>query len=174
MDEYYQKPFSKKQQPQLMLRNYIYLFALLFLAACTKTSTTIEEGDPLPTIGEEPAIELISVNPTTVQSYADSIAFTISYIDGDGDLGTEDPDITSIELIDQRAPDFLIFEYHLSPRTPSGAELSIQGILNIVLENSILLDDSNTSEETTFTIRIKDRADNWSNTIETETITITN
>ncbi len=157
-----------------MLRNSILFFGILLLAACTKTNTTIEEGTPLPAIGEEPEIELISVNPTTVQSYSDSIAFTVSYIDGDGDLGTEDPDITSIELIDQRAPNDLIFEYHLSPRTPSGTELSIQGMLTIVLENSILLDDANTSEETTFTIRIKDRADNWSNMIETETITITN
>jgi hypothetical protein len=53
-----------------------------------------------------------------------------------------------------------------------GNEIAITGELNIVLDHTIVLDDSNDSETTTFTIRLKDRAGNWSNILETETITI--
>ena len=56
-----------------------------------------------------PQSELMEVLPTTAQQYTDSIAFTIQYQDGDGDLGNDDPDIPSIKLIDNRDSDLLIF-----------------------------------------------------------------
>ena len=115
----------------------------------------------------------MQVTPTTAQQYVDSIAFTIQYQDGNGDLGNADPDVPSIKLVDNRDDDLLIFEYHLSPRSPEDSELSIQGELTIVLPNSILIDDNNQSETTTFSISITDRAGNESNLVETETITIT-
>ncbi len=122
-----------------------------------------------------PTIELIEIVPASmeVQQYNDNLIFTISYTDGDGDLGTENPDIPSIELIDTRNPNDLKFEYHLSPRSPSGSEVSITGELNVILEHSIIINDLNDSEETTFKIRIKDRAGNWSNEVESEKVTIT-
>ena len=146
---------------------------IAFLASCTKETMTTKENDKNPSIGDTPSIELLQVTPTTAQQYVDSIAFTIQYQDGNGDLGNSDPDIPSIKIIDNRDPDLLVFNYHLSPRTPEGSTLAIQGELTIVLSNSILLDDSNQSEATTFSISITDRAGNVSNIVETETITIT-
>lgn len=145
----------------------IISIALIFFSAGCK-----DDGDILLT--EVPIIELIKVTPESneVQQYIDELVFTINYSDGDGDLGTEDPDIPSIELIDQRDPDVLKFEYHLSPRAPEGSEIKITGDLNIVLEHTILIDENNESEQTTFKIRLKDRAGNWSNEVETGVIMI--
>ena len=156
-----------------MFKKVYYFSILILLAACTKETTSMTENDPNPLIDDVPSIELLKVTPTTAQQYVDSIAFTIQYLDGNGDLGNADPDIPSIKLIDNRDPDLLIFNYHLSPRTPEGSDLTIQGELTIVLPNSILIDDSNQSETTTFSISLTDRAGNESNLVETETITIT-
>ena len=156
-----------------MLKKIFFFSTIALLAACTKETMSTTENDKNPPIADIPEIELLQVTPTTAQQYVDSIAFTIQYQDGNGDLGNSDPDIPSIKLIDNRDPDLLVFNYHLSPRTPEGSELAIQGELTIVLPNSILLDDSNQSETTTFSISVIDRAGNESNLVETGTITIT-
>ena len=147
--------------------NIILLALILIVASCKK-----DDADIL--LSDEPTIELVKVLPESqqVQQFSDELIFTISYSDGDGDLGTVDPDMYSIELIDTRDPDVLKFEYHLSPRSPAGTEVSITGEINVVLEHTIMIDDSNNSEETTFKIRLKDRAGNWSNEVETEMFTI--
>lgn len=154
------------------------IIGLVFLVgvfSCTKESTTINDNnDPNPEVSVVPEISLESVSATTVAAHTDSLAFLIKYTDGDGDLGDADADIMSIELVDTRDVDNLIFLYHLSPRAPLDAEITITGTLEIVLQNTILLDDTNPQETTTFTIRLKDRAGNWSNEVESEVITITN
>ena len=137
---------------------------LLFLAACKKEA-------PL-AITDEPAIALLSINKTSIQEFSDSLVFTISYRDGDGDLGIDNADSTVIEVVDNRDPANLVFGYHLSPRAPNGTTLTVQGELSVVLKNVIILNSTATSESTTFSIRIKDRAQHWSNAVETETITI--
>ena len=149
-----------------------FLLLLCFFTSCTKESNSVIDTNPNPDISDIPEIELLQVNPTTVIQHQDSIIFRIKYTDGDGDLGTNDPDQVSVELVDNRDPNLLIFGYHLSPRTPDGSELTIQGELSIVLNNSILLDSNNDTEQTTFSVRIVDRAGNWSNVVETETIII--
>ncbi len=156
----------------LIGRKIIFFACLLLLAACTKNTESFEDINEQDPIGVAPVIELLEVMPTTAQEYTDSIAFTIKYTDGDGDIGTNDPDIPSVRLVDNRDAELLIFDYHLSPRTPEGSELIIQGELTIVLANTILLDDSNDSETTTFSIRLTDRAGNESNVLETGTITV--
>lgn len=148
------------------------LAALLAFVSCTKEKETIQEDEPNPDISEIPFIELLSVSATTVVQFQDPLIITIEYTDGDGDLGTEDPDAYSIEVVDQRNPAQLIFLYHLSPRAPIDAEVPIQGTLDVVLPNTILLNDAADSETTTFTIRLLDRAGNWSNVVETGAITV--
>ena len=147
------------------------LFFLLFLSACTKETFETIENDINPTVSSTPEITLLGVNTNEVTEYTDSLVFTIEFLDGDGDLGSEDPDHATIELIDQRDPESLVFMYHLSPRAPD-ADIVIQGTIDIVLNNTIILDEANSSEATTFKIRIVDQAGNWSNEVETETITI--
>ena len=146
----------------------IFLLTLVFLVvSCGKNDSDV-------LLTEVPTIELIKVVPESnqVQQYTDELTFTISYSDGDGDLGTEDPDLPSIELVDMRDPSVLKFDYHLSPRAPSGAEIKITGELNVVLNHTIIIDENNNVETTTFKIRIKDRAGNWSNEVETGVITV--
>ena len=123
-------------------------------------------------ISDLPSIELLSVNKTEIKEFTDSLVFTVSYRDGDGNLGTESPDSTVIELIDNRDPQNLVFGYHLSPRSPNGTSLIVQGQLQLVLKNIIILNSANTTESTVFSIRIKDRAQNWSNRVETGEISI--
>jgi hypothetical protein len=123
-------------------------------------------------ISDLPSIELLSVNKTEIKEFTDSLVFTVSYRDGDGNLGTESPDSTVIEIIDNRDPQNLVFGYHLSPRSPNGTSLIVQGQLQLVLKNIIILNSANTTESTVFSIRIKDRAQNWSNRVETGEISI--
>jgi len=148
-------------------QNIFFLTLIFLVASCGK-------NEPSELLTEIPTIELVKVIPESnqVQQYNDELIFTISYSDGDGDLGTEDADIPSIEVIDTRDPDVLKFEYHLSPRAPAGSEIKITGELNVVLNHTIIVDDTNNEETTTFKIRIKDRAGNWSNEVETEMITV--
>ena len=156
-----------------MLQKIFLLAIICFALACTKESTTIVDiNDPNPSLADEPTIALLSISSNTVLANQDSISFIIEYTDGNGDLGTSDPDLASIELIDQRDAQTLVFLYHLQPLAPENSDIAITGELNIVLNHTILLDENNDSETTTFTIRLKDRAGNWSNTVETEAITI--
>ncbi len=150
------------------------LFILFSLLMCSCETNHIENIDTInyEPISDIPSIELDSISNTDVIEYIDSIILKISYQDGDGDLGSLNPDATSIELIDNRNPDVLKFNYHLSPRAPAGSNIAIQGELDIKLNNTILLNENNNSEETTFSIRIKDEADNWSNVVTSPTVTI--
>ena len=145
---------------------------LIFSLNCQKETTTTIDADPLGEISKIPEIELLEVTPLSVVQYADSISFKIKYLDGDGDLGEPNPDIKTIFLIDSRAPNDLIFDFHLSPRAPLDAIIAVQGELDIILNNTILVDDVNSSETATFSIFIKDRAGNESNQLQSPEITI--
>ncbi len=152
--------------------SFFVVLALLSVFSCTKEKMSTIEDDLLPGIDIEPEIELLSVSASQVKAYEDPLVFKIKYLDGDGDLGTEDPDDYTIELVDQRDPGLLIFLYHLSPRAPLNASIAIQGELDIVLDHTILLNAANNAETTTFTLRIRDRAGHWSNTAESGVVTV--
>ena len=154
-------------------KKIIGLFLLIGITACTKENVTVNNNnEPNPAISVVPEISLEDLSATEVMAYEDSLSFLIKYTDGDGDLGDVDADIMSIEVADTRDVDNLIFKYHLSPRAPLDAEITITGTLEIVLQNIILLDTNNEQETTTFKLKIKDRAGNWSNEVETEVITV--
>lgn len=147
-----------------MLKYCFVLCLPVLFFACKKTDSLA--------ISEVPSIALLSVNKTEIQEFSDSLIFTLTYRDGDGDLGTLSPDSTVIELTDNRDPQNLVFGYHLSPRSPDGSNLIVQGQMQIVLKNIILLNSANTIETTSFSIRIKDRAQNWSNLVTSDNISI--
>jgi hypothetical protein len=154
-------------------KKIIGLFLLIGITACTKENVTVNNNnEPNPAISVVPEISLEDLSATEVMAYEDSLSFLIKYTDGDGDLGDVDADIMSIEVADTRDVDNFIFKYHLSPRAPLDAEITITGTLEIVLQNIILLDTNNEQETTTFKLKIKDRAGNWSNEVETEVITV--
>ena len=151
-----------------MMRSFLKLliFSLAF-SSCKKD----EESQPLPPVSEVPQIEFISINKTAIQQLGDSLVFTISYLDGNGDIGFENADSAALFVTDTRFP--LTHPYHLPPFTPAGTELAVQGALNIVLENIILKNSAANSETATFKIYLKDRAGNSSNEITSPEVTIT-
>ena len=156
--------------------NFEYKYLLLivgvyFIVSCTTFSTTTDEGEEQLAISEIPKIELISVIPNQVQEFTDSIIFKIKYTDGNGDLGSFNPDATPIEIKDNR-DESLIFRFPLQPLSPANSNIIIQGELDIVLKNIILLDDNNQMETTNFSIRIKDEANQWSNIVSSESVTV--
>lgn len=151
---------------------FIHVTLLFFASSCVKNHAEYLSITEYELLGEIPIIEFESISTTDVVEYQDTIIFTIFYQDGNGDIGTLDPDASTIELIDNRDSVNLIFNYHLSPRSPAGSEIAIQGTLDVVLEHSIILDDNNASEETTFSLRIKDAAGNWSNRVDSPTVVV--
>jgi hypothetical protein len=143
------------------------ILSLVVVFSCKK-----EKGnDPLPTVSNTPTIELTNTSSTSINQF-DDVLFSVSYVDGDGDLGETDADTKSIFVVDNRNTS-IIHEFHLQPLAPLDQSFAIQGALVIAIENVILLDQANTSENVGFSIYIKDRAGNKSNTISSPSIQIT-
>ncbi|MFT7588559.1 MAG: hypothetical protein ACI959_000770 [Limisphaerales bacterium] len=144
------------------------LFGLIFIllaGACT--------DDPMgggPPISDIPYIELRAVNPGNVTAFEDSIVFELYYLDGDGDLGFESADSAVVYLTDTRFP--LIEEFHVQPIAPEGSNIIISGIWQVVLPFTILQDPLASSELAIFSLRIRDRAGNSSNTVISVPITV--
>jgi hypothetical protein len=128
--------------------------------------TSCKKEEMMPAV---PEIALISVSPLEVVQFGERVKVRFSYQDGNGDLGHPDPDVPSLEVKEARlnAPDW----YHIPPIAPEGSEVMIRGELEVEL-NALFLLGNGTVETTTYTLRIRDRAGNWSNTITTPTITI--
>ena len=116
-----------------------------------------------------PYISIKKIIPTEVQEFTEIILLEISYEDGNGDLGFNDPDVLSLSVQDSRLdiPDF----YHIPPLAPDGEEIYIKGTFNIYLNTTFLIGNGS-SEKLKYTVRIKDRAENWSNSVTSEEITV--
>ncbi len=136
------------------------LFAVLALASACKK-------EEMPTV---PEITLVSAAPTQVVQFGERVKVRFSYKDADGDLGHPDPDMNTLEVKEARlnTADF----YHIPPIAPEGTTVSVQGELEVEL-NALFLLGNGTEETTTYTLRIRDQAGNWSNSITTPPITIT-
>lgn len=132
---------------------------ILLMASCKK-----EDGMPA-----TPEIALVGMSTQQVTEFQDHVTVRFSYKDGDGDLGQADPDDYTLWVKDARleSPD----GYHIPPLAPEGAEVPIQGELEVELHTLFLL-GSSTQEETRYTIHIVDRAGNRSNEFTTDVITI--
>lgn len=145
------------------LRNIILFLALLVTVnmGCTKYVEVTES--------DKPSITYTAVRPINVKEFKDSVVISIKYKDGNGDLGDENPDELNIYVKDNRLDkaDF----YHLHSLAPPNTNLAIEGTLNIRLKNTFLIGSGN-SESTSYEVKIRDRAGNWSNSITTEFITI--
>lgn len=145
----------------------IFVIIISFLVGCKKDEKTFIN----PPISPIPLIEFINVTPTTVKQFSDSIKFTLKFTDGDGNVGDISADSLSLFIIDNRNAS-LVERFHIQPVSPANTTISVQGIFSVVLKNTILLNNNNTSETTTFSIKLKDRAGNFSNTIQSNAITI--
>ncbi len=116
-----------------------------------------------------PNISIVNVSPTTIVQFKDSIAISISYTDGDGDLGHDNADSLICSVKDARLTK--ADNYYIPPLAPLGSNISIKGQLTIYIKNTFLLGNGNT-ETTNFEIQVHDRAGHYSNITNTGNITI--
>ena len=147
------------------IRNiFVCLLAGLLLFACAKE----EDTDPLTPVSVVPSISVNEVSATEIQQF-ESITLHIAYRDGDADIGTEDPDVHSLKVIDSRGN--IEHTFHVQPQSPVPG-IAISGVLEVEISNIILLDQNNDSEEFSFQVILSDEAGNESNTAESPLITI--
>ena len=136
-----------------------FLFVSLLFTACKKDEAI--ESDT-------PEIELVSVSSSSVQE-GEPLTFRIQYTDGNGDLGENNSSVRNLFLTDSRVN--VTYEYRISQLSPSNSDIIIRGNLDIVL-NSTAITDNSTSQQVTYSIYVKDRAGNQSNTVTTDALTI--
>ena len=133
---------------------------------CFVLITSCKKEDNTPKI---PEISLVSISPTTLVQFEEPVNIVIGYKDLDGDLGFENPDSFALQIKDNRLedPDW----YHVPPLSPIGSNVSIQGELDIQISSLFLLGNGS-EEQTSFTIKMIDRAGNWSQEIMTPQLII--
>ena len=140
------------------MRNLIYILIIL-LFSCKKQDT----------FNVIPEIEFESITPSTVQEYVDDINITISYADGDGDLGENNPGIYNLFVLDNR--NGIEYKFGIPELSPNSNEINIEGNFNIKINGSGIT-NSSTSQQVNYNIYVIDREGNFSNTVSTSHITI--
>jgi hypothetical protein len=104
-----------------------------------------------------------------VTEYQDSLYFTISYRDGNGDLGENNTDDHNLFIQDSRND--VTYGFRIQQLAPTNADITIQGNINVTLDNTAII-DGGTSESVSYTIWVVDRAGNESNRVSTSTVTV--
>lgn len=140
------------------------VLAMLLIVAVSSCKKKKEESTTTP------RIEFVSISPSSAVEYVNSITITFSYDDLDGDLGENDPNVTNLFITDSR--NGVMYSYRISQLSPDGSNIHIRGNLNAVLKNTVITDGSS-SQQVTYSLYLKDRAGNISNTITTSAITVT-
>lgn len=147
------------------MKNWWVIGVLLVISACGKDEDSESE------FTVTPAIEFVSIAPGTVKELSDAFNITISYKDGDADLGTADPDTTNLYIIDARNQ--LTYKYRIRDLSPLKDKPNIQGTLKIEMPPTGVFDENASQETTTYSIYLFDKAGHKSNTIQTSVLTIT-
>ena len=144
-----------------------YFLTVIGALGLMMTESCVPGEEPQSTV---PTIKIISISPTQVTQFEETLLLELEYLDYDGDLGSEDPDEKTLSVLDSRlsTPDM----YHIPPIAPTGEEVAIRGTLIIPLNKPFLLGNGN-SEEVFFTVSIRDQADQWSEPEVTPSILIT-
>jgi len=136
-----------------------FIVIILLATGCTK-------DEP---ISDVPEISFLSATPQTLTAFADSLTVTISYRDGDGDLGENDTDDNNLFMEDSRNE--VVYGFRIRQLAPDNATIAIQGNLHIAVPNVPIIGSGNT-ESFTYTIHVTDRAGNESNRVTSTVITV--
>jgi hypothetical protein len=104
-----------------------------------------------------------------VQEFTDTVLISFNYYDFNGDLGHPDPNITSLSVKDSRLQDADL--YHVIPLSPEGSNVPIQGRMTVQLNNLFIL-GNDTVEDLMFEVLMQDQKGNWSNLLESDTISV--
>lgn len=140
------------------------LILLAFLSAC-------KSGDEKD-YSETPELTFVSASPSSLTEYSSDVEFTITYTDGDGDLGENNDDVKNLFLTDNRIN--ITYRFRIQQLAPSGAGIPIKGELKVVLPSSGTgITNGSTSQSGTFSIYCIDRAGNQSNTVTSSPVTFT-
>lgn len=151
----------------------LFLFVVIIILSCTNP----------PDYPIEPVIEFVSLSKNRMIQGAnpntDSTLLTISFTDGDGDIGSDDS--ISVFLIDKR-DNFMQPGFRIPFVGQQGVGKGISGEMFIVLPTSCCFFDDGrfpcessndgTTDELIYELFISDRAGNLSNRIETTPITL--
>jgi len=140
------------------------LIGSLFLLIATSCNKDPE------VISSTPSISFVQITPLTAKEFVDDIVIKISYLDGDGDLGENNPDVNNLFVSDTR--NNVTYKYRIPELTPAGSTIAIKGNFNIIINGTSLINGGNT-ESVTYNIYVIDRAGNKSETIITEPIQVT-
>ena len=142
-----------------LLKNFLFVILFVGFTSCHKDS---------PIDSNTPTIELETVSSNNIQE-GDPLTFRIQYTDGDGDLGENNADAHNLFLVDNRVN--VTYAYRIQELSPAGSSPIIRGHLDVELNTTAITNGSN-SQSVTYSIYVKDRAGNQSNTVTTEPITI--
>ncbi|MEM7374928.1 MAG: hypothetical protein AAF587_40420 [Bacteroidota bacterium] len=141
---------------------------MLFICGCWLLGgiSCTPQAPPLSPI---PELTVLKISPSIVQEFDNGVVLELEYLDYDGDLGSENPDTKTLWVLDSRLDSADL--YHVPPIAPIGQEVAIRGTFTVPIKTLFLLGNGQ-SEDLFFTVKIKDRAGNWSEEESTETITI--
>jgi len=140
----------------------LLLAVMMAWVGCSKEDT--EEISPIP------AIQFLSISPESVVEFTDPVTIRISYTDGDGDLGENEPEVKNLFVMDNRNQ--VTFQFRIPELAPEGAKIAITGELPIELSSVAILEENADQEPVIYTVWVVDRAGNQSNQIDTDPITV--
>ena len=153
-----------------MKKNFFILLSaflsLAFVSGCSDATKKREE------ISNVPSIKFVSMSPSTVTKNAGNVVITFEFTDGDGDLGDNTPDVKNLFCTDSR--NNVTYEFRIPQLAPDSSKIIIHGQQPFDLPPQGFVDDTHTSETATYSIYVKDRAGNQSNTITTSALVINN
>ena len=127
-----------------------------------------EEAAP-PSRSDVPFINVLSITPTVIREFTDSIVIELQYEDGNGDIGWVDADKYALSVHDIRL--IKADNYYVPPLAPLDSDIPISGVLKVKIKNTFLLGNGG-DEQTYFQLQLTDRAGNVSNPSITENVTI--
>lgn len=151
-----------------MKKNFVFFLsvAVLFFMVSGCSDATKKQVE----ISKVPSIKFISMTPSSALKNSDKVVITFEFTDGDGDLGDNTPDAKNLFCTDSR--NSVTYEYRIPQLAPDNANIIIKGNQSFELPAQGFIDDSHSSETATYSIYIKDRQGNESNTITTDVLTI--
>ena len=139
-----------------------FLPLFIFLASCEEEAPVGNE--PLDEMSEVPAI----VSAVLVK---ENNGYWLELVieDGDGNIGTEDPD-KEVVLVKDGRDSTIAVSYPLPPLSPNSERLAIRAEVEVeLIQPSTEIANSN---QWFCRVQVVDRSANWSNTVTTNTLTL--
>lgn len=149
------------------MRSVVKVFLFCFLVSNLFQFTACKKDKE--EISNTPEIKLIETSPTQIKEYKDKVVFNVYYKDGDGDIGENNDAVKNLFVTDSR--NSITYQFRVKQLAPSGSSVSIEGNLMVEI-NTVAILNGGSSESVEYSIYLKDRAGNTSNTVSTSGLTI--